>query len=418
MNRSDHAPDELRALVGLASDELGDATGGIQQVHRAIADRVFEHVGPIGAPVRASHDALAGGVYAAIRAGSDAIGDTADLALRAQGRRSLSTSRRGSVALGVLQGLRGDVLEQRAGSDLQEPVSVRVQGRAIRPAPDALAAAFPRATSRLVVFVHGLMQTEFAWQRGAGETGDDYGSRLVCDLGCTPLYVRYNSGRHISENGASLADLLEQVCAAWPVGVGDVALVGHSMGGLVARSACHVACLRGHRWVRRVGQVASLGSPHTGAPLAQALHVAAAVLAAAPETRPFAGFLRRRSAGIRDLRLGSLVDEDWRGRDPDALHAAARAEVPLLDRAMHCFVAATITRSPGHPAGRLLGDGLVLVPSAWGRGRTRRIAFRAQHGMHVGATTHLALLNHPAVYEQLREWLATPPEKVHAGAAA
>jgi hypothetical protein len=26
--------------------------------------------------------------------------------------------------------------------------------------------------------------------------------------------------------------------------------------------------------------------------------------------------------------------------------------------------------------------------------------------MHLGATHHFALLNHPAVYEQLRAWLA------------
>jgi pimeloyl-ACP methyl ester carboxylesterase len=350
-------------------------------------------------------------VYAAIRAGTGLIGGAADVALRArrvEDGRPLSRSRRGSLALGVLQGLRGDALE-RSRSDLQEPVSIRVHGWPVRPTPDAVRAAFPRATGRLVVFVHGLMQTELAWWRGAAKGGEDYGSRLVRDLGCTPVYVRYNSGRHISENGASLADLLEQVCAAWPVDAGEVDLVGHSMGGLVARSACHAADLRGHGWVSRVRHVASLGSPHTGAPLEQAAHLAGAALDAVPETRPFAALLGRRSAGIRDLRLGSLVDEDWRGRDPGALRDVARAEVPLLDGVSYSFVAATITRSVGHPLGRLLGDGLVLVPSASGRGRARRIPFKAEHGMHVGGATHLALLDHPAVYDQLREWLTGPP---------
>jgi len=154
-----------------------------------------------------------------------------------------------------------------------------------------------------------------------------------------------------------------------------------------------------------VRHVVSIGTPHMGAPLEQAAHVASAALSALPETRPLGSFLRRRSAGIRDLRQGSLVDEDWRDCDPDALRARACQEVPLLDCATHCFVAACVTRSPRHPVGRLVGDTLVLVPSASGRSRTRRIPFRDEDGLQLGGTHHLALLNHPAVYERLRDWL-------------
>jgi hypothetical protein len=155
-----------------------------------------------------------------------------------------------------------------------------------------------------------------------------------------------------------------------------------------------------------VRHVVSLGTPHMGAPLAEGVHYAAHALHAVPETRAFGRFLRRRSAGIRDLRRGSLVDRDWEGCDPDALRAAACAEVPLLEGATHCFVAATLTRSERHPLGRLAGDALVLSASASGRSRTRRIPFRSEHGLHVGGTHHLALLNHPEVYAKLREWLA------------
>jgi hypothetical protein len=136
------------------------------------------------------------------------------------------------------------------------------------------------------------------------------------------------------------------------------------------------------------------------------VHRASAGLAALPETRPFGNFLRRRSGGIRDLRLGSLVDADWRDRDPDALKAAACEEVPLLEGATHCFVTATVTRDARHPVGRLVGDCLVLVSSGSGRSKARRIPFRDEDGFHVGGTHHLALLNHPAVYERLRGWLA------------
>ena len=189
--------------------------------------------------------------------------------------------------------------------------------------------------------------------------------------------------------------------------VEQIALIGHSMGGLVARSACHQGALEEAPWTRLVRHVISLGTPHMGAPLEQGTHYLSAALSSLPETRPFGAVLRRRSAGIRDLRQGSLVDADWRGLDPDALRAVACEEVPLLEGATHCFVAATVTRSEAHPVGRLLGDWLVLVPSASGRSRRRRIPFELEHGMHVGGTNHLALLNHPQVYERLRGWLSS-----------
>src|SRR5215211_501168 len=404
-------PDETRALARLAFEELAGATGGIGQVHAAVAERAFGAVGPSGRAARATHDAIAGGVFAALRASAGVLGKGADLALergRPAGGRSLSTSRGGSALLAALNGLMGDALE-REGSDLHQRMAVRIDGREVPAEPGALAAELPGATPRLAVFLHGLMTTEFSWRLGAGEAGDTYGTRLGRDLGFTPVYVRYNSGLHVSENGRALAALLEEIVAAWPVEVEQIALIGHSMGGLVSRSACHLANDEKANWVRRVRHVVSLGTPHMGAPLEQAVHLASAALNGVPETRPLGSFLRRRSAGIRDLRQGSLVDQDWRGRDPDALRAAACREVPLLEGATHCFVAATVTRSARHPVGRLVGDLLVLVPSASGRSRTRRIPFRAEHGVHVGSTNHLALLNHPAVYERLREWLAAPP---------
>jgi len=403
--------DERVALAQLAFDELGQGAGGIGDVHRAVAQRVFRHTGPGAAPVRVLHDAIAGTAYAAVGAAARLVGAGAGSALAAraavQGAPPLSATPRGGAALAVLQGLRGDALE-REGSPLAQPMAVRAGGVAVPPDPAALRAAFPDATRRLVVFLHGLMETEGAWRLGGRET---YGRRLRADLGCTPVDVRYNSGRHISENGRSLAALLDAVVAAWPVEVHEVALVGHSMGGLVARSACWHAAQDGRPWVRLVRHVVSLGSPHLGAPLEQGVHLAAAALSALPETRPFGGFLRRRSAGIRDLRQGSLVDEDWSGRDPDALRAAACREIPLLEGATHCFVSATVTRSPRHPIGRLVGDTLVLQGSASGRSRRRRIPFEEELGHHLGGATHFTVLNHPEVYDKLRGWLSAPPAR-------
>ena len=388
--RPSHRPrerDELRELSRLAFRELASAAGGIHGMHGAIAGRAFAAVGPSAAPARALHDTIAAGVYGAVGAGARAVGLVADAALarrRVEAPARLSSSPRGAFALGALNGLIGDSLE-REGSVLQQPMGVRLAGRPVATEPAALAAAFPRATEHVVVFLHGLMATEVAWRVGAPD-GQTYASRLRRDLNCTAVDVRYNSGLHISENGVSLADLLEQLVESWPVEVDRLALVGHSMGGLVARSACHQGSQRGHAWVDSVRQVVSLGSPHTGAPLPQGVHWASTLLDVFPETRPLAGFLRRRSAGVRDLRRGSLVDE------------------PLLEGASSRFVAATITGSGRHPAGRLLGDWLVLQGSALGRGRS--IPFDPEHSMHLGGAHHIALLNHPAVYERLRGWLA------------
>jgi pimeloyl-ACP methyl ester carboxylesterase len=358
---------EAEALKQLAAREISALPRGIGDIHLSISGRVFGALGPSAAPVRVVHDSIARGVYAGVGAGLRAT------ALVPVPDRELSETPRGAMALGALNGLLGDKLEE----PLAIPMAVRRVGEP--------------ATSRLAVFLHGLGETEYAW--GARS----YGDRLHEDLGITPVFLRYNTGRHISENGASLAALLDEVVASWPVEVEQIALIGHSMGGLVARSACH----HGGDWTGLVRHTISLGTPHSGAPLEQAVHAMSAALDIVPETRPFARFLRRRSAGIRDLRRGSLVDEDWRDRDPDALRSQALAEVPLLEGATHCFVAATITRSPKHPVGRLLGDTLVLSGSASGR----RVGFAADDGIELGGTHHLALLNHPEVYDRLRSWL-------------
>jgi pimeloyl-ACP methyl ester carboxylesterase len=393
---------ELRALTVLGFDELRQASGGLGSIQQAVAGRVFRAVGPGSALVRPVHEAVTRGVFAGLGLGTRAIGMATAAAVGVRDAPALSTTPRGSALIAAVTGLRGDALEAE-GSPLCQPMAVRSGGSAVPLEPFALREAFPEATPRVVVFVHGLMTTEFSWELGGHER---FGDRLAREIGCTPVYVRYNSGRHISQNGHSLSELMEELVAAWPVEVEQVALVGHSMGGLVARSACCHATEDDAGWARLVTHSISLGSPHMGAPLEQAVHVLSAGLARLPETRPFANFLRRRSGGIRDLRRGSLVDEDWRDCDPDALRGAACAEVPLLEGATHCFVSATVTRSDRHPVARLLGDTLVLVPSASGRSKTRRIPFEDEYGMHLGGASHFALLYHPAVYARLRDWLS------------
>jgi pimeloyl-ACP methyl ester carboxylesterase len=368
---------EARALVRLGVEEVASAPHGIKSLHSAIADRAFDAVGPAGKPVRVMHDAVSAAVYGGLGQAIRFGGRGLEAAIGRRQTQLLSDTPRGAMVISIINGLVGDTLEAEQNA-LTRPMTIRRTGE-------------PR-TGRVAVFLHGLMETEFSW----GGRGN-YGDRLAEEAGWTPVYVRYNTGRRISHNGRDLADILEQALADWPAEVDEIALVGHSMGGLVCRSAAHQASIDGQTWVKSVKHVICLGTPHRGAPLEEIVHVGSAALHLLPETRGVSRFLRRRSGGIRDLRRGSLVDDDWKDCDPDELKAVVCEEIPLLEGAKHCFVSASLTRSPKHPLGRLVGDMLVLESSA--------APWRDEEKFHLGGVGHFALLNHPEVYERLREWL-------------
>jgi pimeloyl-ACP methyl ester carboxylesterase len=353
-------------------------------------------------------------VYWTIRGAAHGAGVAANVALAPLGDGALGADSPSplplDLAIAALNGFVGDHLEQRRNG-LRIEMELRHAGRRLPLEPAALARAYPAAGPKLAIFVHGLACNEAVWRFYAeehyGDPDTSYGSLLARDLGYSPVYVRYNSGLHVSENGARLDERMARLVRAWPVPVEEIALVGHSMGGLVVRSACHTGRRRAAGWVDAVRHVVCLGTPHLGAPLEKFGNLAGWALGGLDVTRPLARLVNGRSAGIKDLRFGYLVEEDWRGRDPDALLEDNRHDIPFLDSATHYFVAATLTRSPHHPVALLLGDTLVRFPSASGRGAplARRIPFRDEHGRHVGAMSHMRLLNHPAVYTQLRAWL-------------
>jgi pimeloyl-ACP methyl ester carboxylesterase len=251
-----------------------------------------------------------------------------------------------------------------------------------------------------------MLADERWWDLPMDEAGSTYPQRLADEHDLTCLAVRYNSGRRISRNGTEVAALLESLVAAWPVAVASVALVGHSMGGLVARSAAHQAAERGYRWTAHLRTLVTLGSPHLGAPLERTAHVADRVLRVLPESEPTGRVLARRAVGIKDLRYGAVVEDDWRGHDPDELLRDRCTPVPLLPHVRHHWVATTITRSTDHPVGRLVGDGLVRTPSARGASRRRTIGFAEQAGAELGGVHHLGQVRHPEVYRHLAGWLA------------
>jgi pimeloyl-ACP methyl ester carboxylesterase len=405
----------MRAAGALVGDMLAAAPGLVRDTHHAIGGRVFGALGAGGRPVRVVHDGIANAVYGSLRFASAAA---PRLAVRAAegvellGGPALPSSRLGRMAHGAANGMWGDMLAERH-SELALNMTLRVDGRDITPSPQAIRAAYPGASGRIVVFVHGWCDNAESWQRHALQRVDsegvalgavDYGAALQQELGYTPVYIRYNTGLHISENGRALAALLQSLHACWPVPVESVALIGHSMGGLVVRSACHAGPV--YAWARDVGHVICLGSPHLGAPLEKGVNVLAWALARVPETQGMARLINLRSRGVKDLRFGACAEADWQDVDPDEFLRDRCTEVPFLPHATYCFVGATVSAVPGSVAGRLVGDVLVLWQSAAGSGRRRRIPFEADRGRHLGGMHHLQLLNSPRVYALLRDWLA------------
>lgn len=400
------------AQVRAAGDLLGEGLGGVVGIaadaHRAVVDRVETFLPPSARPVTAATRGIADGVFGLVGAAHRwAPVAVAEVAVRAAPDLPVAEATPGRRVLPLVNGLWGDRVAQRHPA-LAIPMSVRVDGADVALARADLARAFPSATGHLVVFVHGLMESDEAWQ-AAGDPPDSFGARLERDLGASAVHVRYNSGVHVSSNGSDLADLIEELVEHWPVPVTRIDLVGHSMGGLVARSAGHAADEAGHDWVGQQATLVTLGTPHLGAPLAKATHLADWALAQAAETQPYGRVLASRSDGIRDLRHGAVVEADWIDRDRAALFEDPPADLPLLPHVTYCHVAATITADPDHPAGRLVGDGLVRHGSASGRGRTRHIPFGQDTGARLGGVDHLALLRHPEVYALVRDWIGRDP---------
>ncbi len=378
------------ALAGEYADDL--VLGTVRDVHRAVADRVFSATGRATAGTstlpRLVHDGITAGVYAGVGAGLKA----ATVGLRAAERRGvgprLQARPAGRHVVSAVNGLLGDRLRDER-PELAIEMAVRRDGCDVPLDPDSLTEAFPAATGSVVVFLHGLGENEESWNLKREERGGTYGSLLASETDWTPVYLRANTGLPLWDNGAALASLLSALTGAWPREVRRIALVGHSMGGLIARAACAIdgdAPAAGERWTDLVTDVVTLGTPHLGAPLEHLVHAGAAALGVLPESAPFGRILDHRSVGILDLRRGLPAD------------------VRRLPTARYRLVAATLGPTPRHPLSEVFGDLLVRYPSATGRPRRGSPVFPDADVLHVRGG-HFSLLNHPDVHRALKSWL-------------
>ncbi|GAA3917749.1 lipase family alpha/beta hydrolase [Hymenobacter algoricola] len=281
----------------------------------------------------------------------------------------------------------------------------------------------PAAPAKIVVFLHGLMGDEMIWQSGTSDT-PRYGPLLAQQAGVQCLYVRFNSGLHISENGQLLHQLLTELVDTYPAATRELVLVGHSMGGLVIRSAgyygTHPAPAPADQpapgrpendapWVARLRSVFLLGVPNEGSFLEQNSHFTSVVLRkvnVAP-TRFLSNVMDQRSNGIKDLRHAFLVAHDWQNPHANDILLPPRTLVPPLPGVQYHVLVGSLLKTAGSALNHYFGDGLVGVGSGIGRlfgdpalppdSGIRTRVFPQQH--------HGSLLSNAEVYAYLREWV-------------
>lgn len=361
----------------------------VQEMHRAIAGRSFDMLTSIpvisgpAALAKAMHDAIAGGVYAAIHHGTGSVLGAASMIERNLPANEIDgpPNRTVSSMRSALNAAFGDHL---AGTNnvLAITMGVYVGGREIPLDSDSLRAAFPAGSKQLCLFLHGLAFDEHCWECGAEQNAVDFGTQLQADFGLTPVFLRYNTGLPIDDNGTQLAILLEQLLAIWPEPVEELLLIGHSMGGLIARNACEQAAAAGLVWPQLTRMLICLGSPHLGSPWERLGHVTNTALQLSDITAPLGKIAAARSQGIKDLRHGPDTN-------PEATHDIAFR-----------FLGSTLTDDVDHPLAEWFGDGLVTLGSATEHPLTGDVK-----SVRLGGIGHMALLTEPRVYAEISHWL-------------
>ncbi len=391
----------IQGSTRLVFDSVEGITNTVERMHESIAQTPML-LAPIQ-PGRA-HGLIATGVYKVIRGINAGLREGVDrsFGLLPRELRQAGNSSAEIRLVAALNGVFGDHLEN-SGNALATPMTLRTPEHALDPAnPRAVAGALPAASPHLVVLVHGLSLSELGWYRNGHPS---IGDRLRDELGCTPLYLRYNTGRHISTNGREFAQQLQLLRDNWPVPVESISLIGHSMGGLVIRSACSYAERHQAPWLQDLQRVVCLGTPHHGSPLEKAGHAFETAMKKLPYAEPML-FGKLRSAGIKDLRHGALLDEDWQGHDPDERRPEQHQVVPLLAGVDYYFAAASLGRDERDPLGHLLGDLLVRHDSAVGihNNELKHLKIRPENCRVFHEKNHFDLLDDPLVQQQVVDW--------------
>ncbi len=376
---------DLRGVVRLVVDATVGVTDLVEKMHHTIQ---LAHP-PLGASRAESTSGLTGFVYRSIRGTTKLVGQGIDAGMAPFSMllpEQASSVKRDSV-VSAINGVYGDHLVE-TGNPLAIQMKILHAGRTLDLTQTQTMPA--DVTGKILLFVHGLCLNERHWTR----EGQNRGKALATEFGYTPLYLRYNTGLHIANNGRALAEMLESLLSLWPHPVTELVIVGHSMGGLVARSACHHGVDAGFDWVQSLSKMVSIGTPHHGAPLERGSNWLDYAMDLSPYASPFTHIGRKRSAGITDLRHGSITDK--------------KQDFITLPADVECYaMASCLGKKCGQISEKFIGDGLVPVDSALGVSKDpyRTLLFPKNHQWVGYETGHLELLGSDQVYAQLQDWL-------------
>ena len=404
-------PSDLRGAAGLAVE----ATRGVASMAEGVHQAVWSSMGVPGGAKPGQTRGVTGFVYRAVHGVTTLVGHALQAAftrleplLESLVDAPPETPEREAV-LAALNGVLGDRLAAQ-NNPLATPMTLRLHGQALDWQAPIATPSGSTLSNKVLILIHGLCMNDLQWRSQIASPDApamDHGQILSQALGYTPVYVRYNTGLHTSENGVLFSEQLEKLVAHWPVGLTELRVLAHSMGGLVTRSALHHARHNQLQWPNKLKAIVFLGTPHHGSPLERAGNWVDVVLGATPFSRPFAKLGHMRSAGITDLRYGHVLETDWHGRDRFRRQPDTRTPCPLPEDVACFTVAATTARQRSPIAERILGDGLVPLPSALGQhaDAARSLAFAPDHQTIAYATHHMQLLSSPAVGVQVLGWL-------------
>ena len=397
---------DMRGLAQLAVQ----ATSGVTRVVEGVHQSVLSTVGVAGARAEGKTRGITGLVYRSIHAVTRVVGTGLDTTLGGLeslldlGEDGKAGSAQRQTAMAILNGVMGDRLVA-GNNSFAIPMTFRYRDEAL---DWSSMPAMPEASGKVLLLIHGLCMNDLQRHAAQKDQMPDHGTALASALGYTPVYLHYNSGLHIAQSGRELAAQLERLITHWPVPVEELTVVGHSMGGLLIRSAFHHANQGGLRWPDRLKNMIFLGTPHHGAPLERAGNWFEVLLGSTAYSKPFASLGQLRSAGITDLRYGQLLDEEQGGHNRFGRRGDQRQTVPLPE-AVACYaVAATTAAKRCTLADRLVGDGLVPLHSALGHhdDAQRRLSFAPSSQWIAYRMSHMDLLSNPEVTRQIVHWLS------------
>ncbi|MGF1757063.1 GPI inositol-deacylase [Photobacterium sagamiensis] len=417
---------DIRGIAQLATQ----ATMGVTRVAEGVHQSVLSTLGVPGGKAQGQTRGITGLVYKSILNITQLLGKGGDAVLvKLQPQlESLDSDKPGTpqreAVLAALNGLVGDRLVA-SNNPFATPMTLRYQRKALNwqsmlSRSDAVLSSsevksskceaeslMPEATGKIVLIIHGLCMNDLQWCVQHEEQMVDHGEALASALGYTPVYLRYNTGLHTSQNGRELSAQLEQLITHWPTPIEELTVVAHSMGGLLTRSAVHYANQASLHWPECLKNIVFLGTPHHGAPLERAGNWVDVILGSTPYTAPFSALSGLRSAGITDLRHGHVVDEDWHGHDRFHRKPDNRQIIPLPEGVACYTVAATTAAKRSTLADRLIGDGLVPLHSALGmhNDTQRNLEFEEASQWIFYSMNHMELLSRPEVTRQLVQWL-------------